>query len=1252
MKGKKPTYKELANRVLELESTLTKTQWLYKKENVNGTEPYVPFYGDVTKLNIERTILDSVGKENLKILTSELMDLLDTSVAIYEKNGDYAFGVFNSGWCQLLDASSRKLCNTDDNKIALNCGKWICHEDCWNNSAKAAILSKQPTDIDCVGGIKLYGEPIFVENEVVGAINIGYGNPPTDDKTLKEIAEKYHIDIEALKEIAYAYNPRPNFIFEVAKKRLSSIAKLIGEIITNKQKEGLFQAKSYQYLTLIESSPIIIVSHKLDGTITYINKIGAEFLNIDPKIVIGKNINTILNIKEVEYQKNLKLLLSNENKFYKTEEHYEINGKTRIVEITGTPIFDKNVIKEVLVQASDITESKLAENTLKESENKLKYIVENSTNVFYSHTIDHKITYISPKICEILGYQLNELMKDWTSFITDNPINEQGLELTEKAIKTGKRQPTYLLELRHKSGKKIIVEVREEPIIENGEVTSIVGSLTDITDRLDAEKVLRKNQIEFDALMSNSPVCTKKLDLDFNLQFISMAGIEQLKIEDVNEFYNAPYPFYFFPETFKKQMSYALKEVTQTGKTKLIDGILTDTEGNKMWYNHILVPIKNSENQLDCIFVLSTDISGRKKAEQERVELIDLNNIIFDKSPIGMGIYNKDGQCIRTNDYSAEIVGATKNQLLQQNFHQIESWKNSGLYDKAISALNNFQTEYLTINLTSTFNKNLWLNCKLTPFVSLGDTYLMLNYEDITERKQKEEKLAESNERLNLSLEINHATVFEDNLETGEMFCTPEMFQHFGYETKEIPTTIEAYMKMLHPDDISIVMKSLNEHLEGTKPDFFAEYRILDKAGNWQWIDGKGKVVSSDTNNKPKILIGISRDINKSKIAEQELIKAKEKAEESDRLKSAFLANMSHEIRTPMNGILGFTDLLKEANLTGDERQNYIDVIEKSGDRMLNTINDIIDFSRIESGEVITHIKPTNINTQLESLYDFFKPEAEKKNIKLCLEPGLDENSANILTDPEKFDAIFTNLIKNALKFTPNGFIECGYTLKGGILHFYVKDSGLGIDSSKREKIFERFIQEDDSHTRVQQGSGLGLSIVKAYVELLEGKIWVESVKEEGSAFHFTIPYQPAKKGLSGNETNDKESEAIINNFINKTILIVEDDESSYEYLKVVIKNYGVVNIVLAKNGEESIKQCKENPAIDLVLMDINMPVMNGYEATKAIKALRSDLPIIAQTAYAIAGDREKSLKAGCDDYITKPVKKEELLDKMEKFLS
>ncbi len=248
------------------------------------------------------------------------------------------------------------------------------------------------------------------------------------------------------------------------------------------------------------------------------------------------------------------------------------------------------------------------------------------------------------------------------------------------------------------------------------------------------------------------------------------------------------------------------------------------------------------------------------------------------------------------------------------------------------------------------------------------------------------------------------------------------------------------------------------------------------------------------------------RDITKEKEREEEFIIAKEKAEESDRLKSAFLANMSHEIRTPMNGILGFAGLLKEPQLSDDEQQNYIDIINKSGKRMLNIINDIVDISKIEADLMKVRVSASNINEINGYILEFFKPEAEAAGISLSVVSSLTDRDAAISTDHEKVTAILTNLVKNAIKYTERGGIEIGSARKDDHIEFHVKDTGIGIAQERQQAIFERFIQADIDNPMAYQGAGLGLSIAKAYVEMLGGEIWVESEPGVGSTFFFTLP--------------------------------------------------------------------------------------------------------------------------------------------------
>ena len=363
---------------------------------------------------------------------------------------------------------------------------------------------------------------------------------------------------------------------------------------------------------------------------------------------------------------------------------------------------------------------------------------------------------------------------------------------------------------------------------------------------------------------------------------------------------------------------------------------------------------------------------------------------------------------------------------------------------------------------------------------------------------------------------------------------------------------------------------------------------------------------------------------------------------------------MSHEIRTPMNGILGFTNLLKEASLSNKEQQEYIKIIDESGNRLLNIINDIIDISKIESKQMKVCLSETNINEQIEYIFNFFKPEVTNKGIHFGFKNGLDVNEAFINTDSEKLYAILINLVKNAIKFCDKGAINFGYNLKENKesteLEFYVKDSGVGIPSNRLKAIFDRFVQADISDKRAFQGAGLGLSISKAFVEMLGGKIWVESQVGIGSSFYFTIPYQAKPK----NETivtktiqeHAEETEIIIKKL---KILVVEDDPISKLLISKAISPFSKETLKVS-NGIQAIEVCKNNPDIDLIMMDVNMPVMSGYEATEQIRQFNKNIIIIAQTANAFSSDRKKAIDSGCNDYISKPINKDDLIQLVQNY--
>ncbi len=631
------------------------------------------------------------------------------------------------------------------------------------------------------------------------------------------------------------------------------------------------------------------------------------------------------------------------------------------------------------------------------------------------------------------------------------------------------------------------------------------------------------------------------------------------------------------------------------------------------------------------------DITERRLA---RIALEDseerFRNIFRDNASIMFLIDPETGYFIDVNKAAEKFYGWTRDQFLKmriQNVNLLDEKTHHEIQKVLINKQLNFEFKHKKADGSV---------CDVDVFSSVitieGKKYLHSNVYDITEKKMAERQVR----LLGRAVEQNSAAIIITNKDGIIQYVNKSCTRLTGYSSKELIGKNPNILKS-GTHNISFYKELWNTILAGT--DWQGEMQNRNKKGEIYW---ENVIITPLFNSNGHIshFIAIKEDITEKKQLIESLVIAKTKAEESDRLKSVFLANISHEIRTPMNGIIGFLDLLKNTEIKDDKKNKYIELVNQSGHRLLKTINDIIEISKIESDQAIVNYSDVNVREIMKFHLDFFKPKAEEKNLTLKISQEINEENDLIITDKHKLESALTNLINNSIKFTDKGSISFGNYIDNDNLVFFVSDTDHGIPADRIDAVFDRFVQADLSLSRPHEGSGLGLSITKAYIEMLNGKIWIESEVGKGSTFYFAIPYSKFTDNYIATTSNTKK-EKVTKNI---TLLIAEDDKISFLYLKTILSGEDII-IIHTNNGNDTIMQIKENPQISLILMDLKMPGISGLDATRSIREFNTKIPIIAQTAFALAGDKEKALEAGCNDYITKPINGDELLQMIKKYI-
>jgi len=904
--------------------------------------------------------------------------------------------------------------------------------------------------------------------------------------------------------------------------------------------------------------------------------------------------------------------------------------------LTGT--FDENE-QYCLLTIVNISKRKIAEEDLKKSRSLLYSLIDSQKGTII-FSIDTNYKYIN----------FNKAHFDVMKFAYGTEI-EEGMNILdcislEEDRKLAKENYDRALKGETHSNIRIYGDLNLSyyesffnPILYNNNIIGATCLSLNITDRIAKEEALKTSEEKYRNIFesNNDSITLYKLKADN-------------KPSDFIEVNSASTAVFGYPKSELLTLSVKdIELVTEKNRKARVETLLV--EGH-IDFETIIKTKKGIKKEVESKSVLTQykgepavmnitrDISERKQIERDLKKAHESLATLFDAIPDILFEVGLDGRIYHFHSHEPEMLALDPKLFMGKTFQEVLPPEASGIIMSAVleaKEKGKSKGKQYSLDLK---NGLFWfeLSVSIINGSDEKDPHFIILAHNITERKKTEIALKISQQKLSGIFELANSGIMLTDNKGDILMLNDWWYEELGYNEEDFKNL--STFDITVGEDLEMSQKWSAKLFEGKIQKYQIEKRFKRKDNSILWAEISVSGIK-DENNKVIKAVGIAIDIAERKKAIEELIFAKEHAEQSDRLKTAFLANMSHEIRTPMNGILGFTELLKDPQLSETEQIEYIDIIEKSGARMLTIINDLINISKVESGQMEISIGETNINSQLDYLYTFFKPEATKKGLYLEVKNQLNSKDSRIKTDREKIYAILTNLIKNAIKFTNSGGIEFGYTVKGEFLEFYIKDSGTGIPDSKKELVFERFRQVHEGNSATyNEGSGLGLTISKAYVEMLGGKIWLESEEGKGSTFYFTIPFINYNETKINKEeidvakmvTDDKEDK------LNKLkILIVEDDAISKLLMTLAVKKYAK-EILKVSTGYQAIEVCRANPDIDLLMMDINMPEMGGYEATRKIREFNKKVIIIAQTANGMQSDKEEAIAAGCNDYIPKPV--------------
>jgi len=877
-----------------------------------------------------------------------------------------------------------------------------------------------------------------------------------------------------------------------------------------------------------------------------------------------------------------------------------------------------------------------------------------------------KIVYINPAGIRLYGVgSENEILgRSAIEFVHPDDRARVALRIG-KAMQDG--TPAHLSEERFllPDGRIVYAEVIGIPITFEGKPAMEV-IIQDISDRKAAEDVLMQSEEIFTQFLKHSPVYIffkddqiRALRLSSNFKEMLGRPVEEMLGKTMYD---------LFPFDFAKKIVEDDIRVLQEGKE-----VESEEEFNGRNYTTFKFPIQiNGKPRFLAGFTI--DVTEKKLAEAtllerekkyrllaESLEIAEQRTrALIENAPDGIVMINKEGNFFYASPTASRMFGYYTEDFEKSHPNDLTHPEDLPMVLETLGRLMQKPTLVPTIQYRFRHKNGNWFWIESTFTNMLGTPgieAIVINFRDITDRKHAVDKLRESEQRsrrLSHGIEQSPAAVVITDA-TGHIgYVNPKFTSMTGYTFEQVEGKIARILKIDRtPEDVH---KQIWNDISSGKV-WAGEYLSKKKNGEAYWESVSVAPMFDPTGNITDFIITME-DISERKKMISDLVNARKKAEESDRLKTTFLANMSHEIRTPMNAIVGFAEMLSDPDLTQSERVKFSRIVQTRSDDLMHIINDLLEISRIESGNITVVKSKFLINQVINDIEAVYRQRLQHSNsgVSLFVEKVLPDNQSVIETDVHILKEVFFNLIDNALKYTPSGSIKFGYHApEGGKVTFFVKDTGIGISSENHALIFEHFRQADIENQQNYSGTGLGLAICKGALQFIDGSIGVDSELGKGSTFYFTLPYaQPASVltgEASGIDSAIQQQVAVYPYYWpDKRLLIVEDEPTNMEFLTIILKRTQI-EITPVATGAMLRSHYHELDRFDVVMLDVRLPDANGWDLAQELKAIRPGLPVIAQTAYAMSTDRQKSEETGCDNYISKPIKKEKLLEMLAVYL-